>query len=52
MTLIANLGTMVATRQDAIAWANTAKSALNALPDHPLKKMLLDLADYVVARIT
>jgi octaprenyl-diphosphate synthase len=43
---------MESTRQDAIAWANKAKSALDVVPDHPLKKMLVDLADYVVARIT
>jgi octaprenyl-diphosphate synthase len=28
-----------------------AKAALAPLPDHPIKPMLLDLADYVVARI-
>jgi octaprenyl-diphosphate synthase len=39
------------TRQDALAWANTAKPALTALPSHPIRLMLKDLADYVVARI-
>jgi len=44
-------GTLAATRQDALAWADRAKSALAALPDHPVRQMLLDLADYVVARL-
>ncbi|MBS8271509.1 polyprenyl synthetase family protein, partial [Halomonas litopenaei] len=52
IALLAKHRTMEATRQDALAWAEKAKSALDAVPDHPLKKMLVDLADYVVARIT
>ncbi|MEL6519377.1 MAG: polyprenyl synthetase family protein [Pseudomonadota bacterium] len=44
-------GTMAATRTEAVAWADKAKAALSTLPDHDLKTMLLDLADYVVARI-
>jgi octaprenyl-diphosphate synthase len=43
---------MESTRVDALAWAGRAKSALSDLPDHALKDMLCDLADYVVARIT
>ena len=39
------------TRAEAVAWAQKAKSALTPLPDHPLRAMLADLADYVVARI-
>ena len=42
---------LAATRDDALAWAQKAKSALTALPDHPLRSILSDLADYVVARI-
>jgi octaprenyl-diphosphate synthase len=52
VSLLAKHQTMESTRQDAIAWANKAKSALDVVPDHPLKKMLVDLSDYVVARIT
>jgi len=52
MSLLAQHGTMASTRADAIMWADTAKSSLDALPDHALKDMLIDLADYVVARIT
>lgn len=50
--LLAKYKTMEATRRDALEWAEKAKSALTAVPDHSLKKMLIDLADYVVARIT
>lgn len=52
MSLLAKHGTMDATRDDAINWAGKAKAALDVLPDHDLKDMLIDLADYVVARIT
>ncbi len=44
-------GTLKATRDQAHAWTVKAKTALAPLPDHPLKNMLVDLADYVVARV-
>ena len=40
------------TRDDALAWAAKAKTALGQLPDHPVRQMLLELADYVVARVS
>ena len=40
------------TRLDALAWANKAKDAMEALPDHAVRQMLLDLADFVVARVS
>ena len=52
LAILARHGTMATTRDTAIAWAQTAKVALAPLPDHELKTMLIDLADYVVARIT
>jgi octaprenyl-diphosphate synthase len=51
LAIIARHGTMAATRDQALGWSKTAKDALDALPDHALKDMLRDLADYVVARI-
>lgn len=39
-------------RQDALTWSERAKAALDPLPDHELKTMLHDLADFVVARIS
>jgi len=39
------------TRRQALFWADKAKAALDIIPEHQLKKMLIDLSDYVVARI-
>ncbi len=44
-------GALDAARADALAWADRAKAALDPLPTHTLREMLVDLADYVVARI-
>ena len=52
LRLIAKHGTMAATRADARCWAGTAKDAMRALPEHELRETLIDLADYVVARIS
>lgn len=43
--------TLAATRNDANGWAAKAKDALGALPPSDLRDMLIDLADYVVARL-
>jgi octaprenyl-diphosphate synthase len=51
IALMTRHGTLEATRAEALYWAEQAKSALNDLPDHPLKPVLKDLSDYVVARI-
>lgn len=45
-------GTLKATQDDALAWAEQAKAALAPLPDHEIKDMLIDLADYVVSRLS
>ena len=45
-------GTLEETRETALEWSKTAKNALGALPDDPLRDMLSDLADYVVDRIS
>ena len=52
MAIMARHGTMQAARNDALAWAERARSALAVLPDHPVRDMLDDLATYVVARIS
>ncbi|MEM7719281.1 MAG: polyprenyl synthetase family protein [Pseudomonadota bacterium] len=52
LALIAKHGTMEITRRQALDWAATAKEALHILPEHPLRDMMVDLADYVVARVT
>jgi len=51
LSLLGTHGTLEATRHDALGWAATAKAALAPLPAHPIKEMLSDLADYVVARL-
>ncbi len=51
LALIAKHDTMAATRQDALFWTAKAKDAIAALPEHPVREMLSDLAEYVVARI-
>ncbi len=43
--------TLNATRVEALGWAARARAALDDLPAHPLRDMLNDLADYVVARL-
>ena len=42
---------MEAARSEALSWAEQAKDALLSLPPHDLRTMLIDLADYVVARV-
>ncbi len=52
LRLLAKHGAMEETRAEALAWSSKAKEALDPLPDHPIKTMLRDIADYVVARIS
>ena len=52
MSILARHGAMRSTRDTALEWAENAKAALASIPDHDLKSMLIDLADYVVERIT
>ena len=51
IALLHKHGALDATRAEALAWAARSKSALSTLPESPLRQMLIDLADYVVARI-
>ena len=43
-------GALASTRAEAEMWVARAKDALQRVPEHPLREMLADLADYVVAR--
>ncbi|SPF77653.1 polyprenyl synthetase family protein [Pseudoprimorskyibacter insulae] len=52
IALLHKHGTLEATRQDALAWAEKAKTAMAHLPESDFRSMLTDLADYVVARIS
>jgi len=51
MALMAKHGTLESTRQTALAWAERAKTSLHLLPEHPLRDMLSDVADFVVQRV-
>jgi octaprenyl-diphosphate synthase len=51
LALVAGHGALAATRAEALAWAGRARAALAPLPDHPLRRILEDLSDYVVARV-
>ncbi|WP_171100898.1 polyprenyl synthetase family protein [Ruegeria sp. HKCCD7255] len=51
LALMHKYGTLDATRADAFGWATKAKAALEGLPDHELRDLLRDLADYVVSRL-
>ncbi|OUD10059.1 farnesyltranstransferase [Marivivens niveibacter] len=44
-------GALEATRDEALAWSAKAKESLQSVPDHEIRTMLSDIADYVVARI-
>jgi octaprenyl-diphosphate synthase len=49
--LLVRHGTLEATRAEALRWSARARSALAEMPGHPLRDMLDELADYVVARV-
>ncbi|QBY02183.1 polyprenyl synthetase family protein [Rhodophyticola sp. CCM32] len=52
MDLLRRHGTLEDTRDEALRYAGLAKDAMARMPDHPLRDMLADLADYVVARVS
>jgi len=51
MVLLNKHDVLEETRLEALAWAETAKKALNKLPDHELRGLLADVADFVVSRV-
>ena len=51
LSLLNKHGALTDTRDEAIEWAAKSTAAIASLPDHPVKQMLIDLADYVVERI-
>ena len=51
ISLLAKHGTMNSTRETALDYAAKAKSAMSVLPESDYRDMLVDLADYVVARV-
>ncbi|MEM7598566.1 MAG: polyprenyl synthetase family protein [Pseudomonadota bacterium] len=51
LEILARHDALERTRADAMAWTEKSKSAMAKLPEHDVRRMLLDLADYVVARL-
>ncbi|WP_380054690.1 polyprenyl synthetase family protein [Falsihalocynthiibacter sp. SS001] len=51
LELLAKHNALEETRREALQWSKRAKSALAKLPNDPIRAMLSDIADYVVARI-
>ncbi|WP_372570869.1 polyprenyl synthetase family protein [Ruegeria jejuensis] len=51
LALMDKYGTLEATRADANRWADKARTALQALPEHEIRTLLSDLTDYVVSRL-
>ncbi len=52
MDILGRRGTLESTRATALDWSSRARAALADLPEHPLRDMLADLSDYVVARVS
>lgn len=51
LEILARHGTLEQTRSAALEHADRAKAAMAEMQEHPLREMLIDLADYVVARV-
>ncbi len=52
VALLNKHGTLDSTRETALQYAQDAKTAMAQLPESEIRQMLIDIADYVVARIT
>ena len=50
-SLMAKYDTLSATRDDAYAWTAKAKAAMEHLPEHDIRDLLIGIADYVVERL-
>ena len=51
MALMEKYDTLSRTRDDAFFWSARARNALGRLPSHPVRDVLEDLADHMVARL-
>ncbi len=52
VAILARHAAILDSRAEALAWAERAKAALNNLPEHPLRDILSELADFVVRRLS
>ncbi|MGV6850357.1 MAG: polyprenyl synthetase family protein [Marinibacterium sp.] len=51
LSLLNKYDTLTSTRRTAEEWSDRAREALAALPEHPVRGIFQDLADYVVGRL-
>ena len=51
MAILARHGAIEAARQESLDWAERARAALDKLPVHDSREMLLELVDLVVDRV-
>jgi octaprenyl-diphosphate synthase len=51
MAILSRHGSIAEARAESLAWAEKARRALDNLPVHPLRELLLELADFVVERV-
>ncbi len=51
LAILARHGGIEAARADALAWSARAKAALVVVPQNELRDLLIELADFVVARV-
>jgi len=51
MSILGRHDAISACRTDALAWSAKAKAAVDTLPEHPLRDILSQLADFVVSRV-
>ncbi len=52
MEILSRHNALELTRRDALDWAERAKQALSALPAGKIRDLLIELADYVVSRVS
>jgi octaprenyl-diphosphate synthase len=51
MAILRRHDSIAVSRSEALAWADRARAALDNLPEHPLRGILSELADFVVRRL-
>jgi octaprenyl-diphosphate synthase len=51
LAILSRHGAIAAARRESLDWAERARRALDNLPVHPLREMLLGLVDFVVERV-
>jgi octaprenyl-diphosphate synthase len=50
LAILSRHGAIAAARAESLVWIGRAQAALNSLPEHPLREILSELADFVISR--